>query len=214
MALYNGNGAWWQFVTSAFVHANMAHLSRNMFLLWLWGSVLRREVTGPGVWFAYVISALGANIAAATFLGAKVKTGTALLGVSASGGCAGVALAALALTFRPTLRWLLGAALAVQFTLPALISAPVPFAPAAAGGAAAAGQSMLAKLLPGWMASAAGDVAGAGSLVGAAAAGVGSGPGLGGFVTVLKSPAMSWLWGAAAGALIVVFLARLPVPPE
>ncbi|GFR45117.1 hypothetical protein Agub_g6495, partial [Astrephomene gubernaculifera] len=59
LALYNAGGAWWQFVTSAFVHANMAHLSRNMFLLWLWGSVLRREVGGPGVWFAYVLSALG-----------------------------------------------------------------------------------------------------------------------------------------------------------
>lgn len=284
-----------QFATSSFVHANVAHLSRNMFLLWIFGSALRREVTGPGVWFTYVVCALGAyvmrarsglgagrgagsgqrvgsrkrgrgvvtwgreewaggnagsqegsagrtmdgvlhrayasrpcmhtptmlsrtagaNMAAVYALGAKAKVGTALLGVAASGGVAGVALAALALSARPSLRWIMGAALAVQFTFPALLAAPVPYMPAAAGGAGAAGAAVLTKLLPGWVLAGAGEqlagVAGAGAL-GLGAAGGGSG--VGGFMAALKAPAMSWLWGAAAGALIVVVLARLPVPPE
>ncbi|EFJ51117.1 hypothetical protein VOLCADRAFT_103525 [Volvox carteri f. nagariensis] len=212
LALYNAGGAWWQYGTSAFVHANLTQLSRNMFLLWLWGSALRRVVGGPGVWFTYVICALGSNMVAAYTLGAKAKAGTALLGVAASGGCAGVALAALALTARPSLRWLMAVGLAVQFTLPALLAAPVPGMPAVAGGAAAAGQSALARLLPGWMTAAAGD-----QLVGGAATvavGSSSSSGLGAFLTALKTPAMSWLWGAAAGALIVIILAKLPVPPE
>ncbi len=154
----------------------------------------------------------GSNMAASYALGAKVKTGAALLGVAASGGCAGVALAALVLTARPSLRWLIGAALAVQFTLPALLAAPVPYMPAAAGGAAAAGQGALARLLPSWITTAAGEQ------FGTASAGVGTGvgmsTGLGAFVTALKTPAMSWLWGAAAAALIVIILAKLPVPPE
>ncbi|GLI70706.1 hypothetical protein VaNZ11_015650, partial [Volvox africanus] len=122
LALYNSGGTWLQYGTSAFVHANLAHLSRNMFMLWLWGSTLRPVVGSPGVWLAYIVCALGSNMAAAYALGAKAKAGTALLGVAASGGCAGVALAALALTARPSLRWLMGAVLAVQFTFPALLA--------------------------------------------------------------------------------------------
>ncbi|PNH09018.1 hypothetical protein TSOC_004362 [Tetrabaena socialis] len=146
-----------------------------------------------------------ANLTAASALGAKAASSTALLGVAASGGCAGVALAALVLTARPSLRWLMGATLAVQFTLPALLAAPVPYAPAAAGNAAAAGATALARLFPAWVLGPVGEQA--------TNAGAG-GSGLGAFVAALKSPAMSWLWGAAAGALLVVLLARLPVPPE
>ncbi len=151
-------------------------------------------------------------MAAVYFLGAKVKAGTALLGLGASGGCAGVAIAALLLTARPSLRWLLGAGLAVQFTMPALLATPVPFSPAVGGGAAAAGQSALTALLPGWLLGAMGG--GGGATAGVAAAGGGGGSGLGAFLAALKSPAMSWLWGAAAGALIVVILARLPEPKD
>ncbi len=35
--------------------SHVRHLSRNMLLLWIWASALRREVTGPGVWFTYDI---------------------------------------------------------------------------------------------------------------------------------------------------------------
>ncbi|GIL60035.1 hypothetical protein Vafri_14661 [Volvox africanus] len=214
LALYNANGTWLQYGTSAFVHANLAHLSRNMFLLWLWGSMLRRVVGSPGLWFAYFVCALGSNIAAAYALGAKAKAGTALLGVAASGGCAGVALAALVLTAQPSLRWFMSAVLAIQFTLPALLAAPVPYMPAAAAGAAAAGQNALTRLLPAWLTAAAGDQV-ASSTATAVGGGVSGGStGLGAFLTALKAPAMSWLWGAAAGALIVIILAKLPVPPE
>ncbi|GIL82485.1 hypothetical protein Vretimale_11925 [Volvox reticuliferus] len=214
LALYNASGTWLQYGTSAFVHANLAHLSRNMFLLWLWGSTLRRVVGSPGVWFAYIVCALGSNMAVAYALGAKAKAGTALLGVAASGGCAGVALAGLVLTARPSLRWLMGAVLAVQFTLPALLAAPVPYMPAAAAGAAAAGQNALTRLLPAWVTAAAGDQVAASSSTAVGVGVSGGSTGLGAFLTALKAPAMSWLWGAAAGALIVIILAKLPVHPE
>jgi membrane associated rhomboid family serine protease len=50
-----------QFATSAFVHANISHLARNAFVLWLFGSALRREVTTGGLWFTYLASAMGAR---------------------------------------------------------------------------------------------------------------------------------------------------------
>ncbi|KAG2443273.1 hypothetical protein HYH02_009344 [Chlamydomonas schloesseri] len=147
----------------AFVHANM------FLLLWIWRSALRREVTRPGVWFTYILCALGADMYGR------------------------------------------------GFTLPALLAAP--YIPAAAGSAGAAGPAVLTKLLPGWVLAGAGE-----QLAGASGAGRGNGLGLGlgaggsrlgGFVSALKAPAMSWLWGVAAGALIeVILLARLPVPPE
>lgn len=152
----------------------------------------------------------GSNLAVATTLGVKGKAGLQLLGLASSGGVAGVALAALLVTAAPTsVRWLLGAALAAQFTLPALLSAPVPGLHAAGGGAAAAGASALGQLLPGWVTAPGGVGAG----VGAGAAG-GGGGGLGAFVAALQSPALAWLWGAAAGAAVVALLAKLPVPPE
>jgi hypothetical protein len=148
----------------------------------------------------------GSNAAAAHFLGAKAKVGVALLGLGASGGVAGVALAALLLTAQPTsLRWLLGAALAAQFTLPALLAAPVPGMAAVGGGAAAAGATALSQLLPAWMTA----PSTAAPLGGNAAGGE-----LARFWSSLQSPAMSWLWGACLGALLVVLLAKLPVPEE
>jgi hypothetical protein len=159
----------------------------------------------------------------------------------------GVALAALALTARPSLGWLMAAGLASYVMMPPLLFAPVPVSRAsrvarvltvnlswswrgarvaalqrsvalrcsrarcprfccvqsmasAAGSAGSAGQALLARLLPSWALSGSGAadvVSSAGSLWAA-----------------FTSPSLSWLWGAAAGALLVVVLARLPVPPE
>lgn len=49
----------YHFVSSAFVHANVAHLSRNMFLVWLFGSMVQKEISSFGVWFTYLLCAVG-----------------------------------------------------------------------------------------------------------------------------------------------------------
>lgn len=48
-----------QWVSSAFVHASSEHLTRNLSVVWLAGSMVAPEVGGAGVWFAYLLAAAG-----------------------------------------------------------------------------------------------------------------------------------------------------------
>jgi hypothetical protein len=61
---------------------------------------------------------LGANISSWAFLAgtAKVKA-LSMLGVASSGGALGIFLSAMALSFTPSLAWLIGAGLSGQGTL-------------------------------------------------------------------------------------------------
>ena len=68
-----------------------------------------------------------------------------MLGVASSGGTLGIFLAAMALSCRPSLAWLLGAALSGNFVLGMLLKAPASAAAAAA--AAATAQQPQAPLL-------------------------------------------------------------------
>lgn len=54
---------WWQFLTSSFCHASWAHLSNNTFLLYVFGKIVEEEEGLWGVWFTYIITAVGASIA-------------------------------------------------------------------------------------------------------------------------------------------------------
>jgi membrane associated rhomboid family serine protease len=60
--LNNGNPAWFQFITSMFCHANWAHLSGNMFLLYVFGKIVEEEEGVVGVVASYLITGLGANL--------------------------------------------------------------------------------------------------------------------------------------------------------
>jgi hypothetical protein len=47
---------WWQFVTSIFCHANWAHLSGNIFFLYVFGKIVEEEEGAFGVWFSYLFT--------------------------------------------------------------------------------------------------------------------------------------------------------------
>ena len=54
--------AWFQFITSMFCHANWAHISGNMFLLYVFGKIVEEEEGVLGVVASYLITGLGANL--------------------------------------------------------------------------------------------------------------------------------------------------------
>lgn len=47
---------WWQWVTSIFCHANWAHLSGNIFFLYVFGKIVEEEEGFFGVWFSYLFT--------------------------------------------------------------------------------------------------------------------------------------------------------------
>ena len=51
---------WWQFLTNSFCHANWAHLSSNMFGLYVFGRSVEEDEGGGAVWLTYIVCALGA----------------------------------------------------------------------------------------------------------------------------------------------------------
>ena len=51
---------WWQFFTSIFCHANYAHLSGNVFFLYVFGNIVEQEEGAFGVWFSYLFTGVGA----------------------------------------------------------------------------------------------------------------------------------------------------------
>jgi membrane associated rhomboid family serine protease len=60
--LNHNSPAWFQFITSMFCHANWAHLSGNMFLLYVFGKIVEEEEGVLGVVASYLITGLGANL--------------------------------------------------------------------------------------------------------------------------------------------------------
>ena len=59
---------WWQFVTSIFCHANWAHLSGNIFFLYVFGKIVEEEEGAFGVWFSYLFTGVGAGLASYVML--------------------------------------------------------------------------------------------------------------------------------------------------
>lgn len=53
---------WWQFITCSFCHASWAHLSSNTFLLYVFGKIVEEEEGLWGVWFTYIITAVGETL--------------------------------------------------------------------------------------------------------------------------------------------------------
>eukprot|EP00210_Caulerpa_lentillifera_P008428 g8040.t1 len=60
--LYHAAPRWWQFVTCAFCHASWAHLSSNLFLLYVFGKLIEEHEGALGLWTSYIICALGGSI--------------------------------------------------------------------------------------------------------------------------------------------------------
>ena len=68
LALSHWAPSWWQFATSLFVHRDWAHLTDNLFLLYMFGRIVEEEEGFWGVLVSYLICGLGANIASILLL--------------------------------------------------------------------------------------------------------------------------------------------------
>lgn len=60
--LNHANPAWYQFITSMFCHANWAHLSSNLFMLFIFGRLIEEDEGAIGVVSSYGITGLFANL--------------------------------------------------------------------------------------------------------------------------------------------------------
>ena len=86
--LNHARPTWWQFATSTFCHANWAHLSSNIFFLYIFGKLIEEEEGAFGVWMSYLVTGIGANLASWFLLPKSVG------GVLGIGGAATVSLGA------------------------------------------------------------------------------------------------------------------------
>ena len=122
------NPRWWQFVTSIFCHANWAHLSGNIFFLYIFGKIVEEEEGAFGVWFSYLFTGVGAGLASYLVLprgsGGLLGVGaSATVSLGASGAVFGLfAISVLTKLTRPSLRKLLEAIILGQFVVERFLS--------------------------------------------------------------------------------------------
>ena len=83
-------GAWWQVITSAFVHADFDHLARNMVALLVFGYAVEPAIGGRRLLFAYATTAAASSLAELL-----LEPGVSLGASAAVYGVAGVYLALL-----------------------------------------------------------------------------------------------------------------------
>ncbi|GAX82868.1 hypothetical protein CEUSTIGMA_g10294.t1 [Chlamydomonas eustigma] len=190
--------SWWSFISSAFVHHNFEQLGRNMFILFFFSKLVYRDLGAVGVWFTYILGAVGANVSSWVFLAgaAKVKA-VSMLGVASSGGAMAVFLASMVLSFTPSLAWVMGVILSGNVILGMMLQAPVSAAAAAAAkSASSSSQGMISPLS---------------SLVTMDPVAVAKAV-FRSMEQTAVSPGNSWVLGAAVAAAVVVVMARLPDP--
>lgn len=66
--LHHYNPQWYQFITSMFCHANWAHISGNLFFLYIFGKMIEED-QGPFMLIGcYLLCGLGANLLSYLFL--------------------------------------------------------------------------------------------------------------------------------------------------
>ncbi len=70
--LSHTNPHWYQFVTSTFCHLNWAHISGNLFFLYIFGKLIEEEEGTSGVILSYLICGIGANVASIQFQEANI----------------------------------------------------------------------------------------------------------------------------------------------
>jgi membrane associated rhomboid family serine protease len=67
--------AWYQYVTSLFCHANWAHLSGNLFFLYLFGRLVEEREGASGVILSYLACGAGSNAISVLFMSGGVLLG-------------------------------------------------------------------------------------------------------------------------------------------
>lgn len=60
--LNHAHPAWYQFLTAMFCHANWAHLSGNLFFLYIFGKLVEEEEGIIGIVGSYLVCGLGASV--------------------------------------------------------------------------------------------------------------------------------------------------------
>lgn len=63
--------AWYQFFTAMFCHANWAHISGNLFFLYIFGKLVEEEEGVIGIVSSYLICGLGASVMSFLFHGSS-----------------------------------------------------------------------------------------------------------------------------------------------
>jgi rhomboid protease GluP len=61
-------GYWWQFITSMFVHVNIAHIAGNMFFLLIFGMKAEELFTGTEYYTIYFASGLAGNLLSLVYM--------------------------------------------------------------------------------------------------------------------------------------------------
>lgn len=97
------DGEYWRFITYAFLHGSIMHLTMNMLCLLMWAPIVERRIGVPKFLFIYFLSAVAGGVV--SYFGHP----GGVVSIGASGAISGVVGALLALTL---LRML---ALPVQF---------------------------------------------------------------------------------------------------
>ena len=142
---------WWQFVTSIFCHANWAHLSGNIFFLYVFGNIVEQEEGAFGVWFSYLFTGVGAGLASYLMLpkaagGVLGMGAAATVSLGASGAVFGLfAVSVLTKLAKMDARKLLEAVILGQFVVERFFS-EAKMAAAASGGIGAGGVNHVAHL--------------------------------------------------------------------
>lgn len=92
--LHHAQPRWWQFLTSAFCHANFEHLNSNLFMLLVFGKTVEQEEGFAGVWASYVFCGVGACLASYFLLpsvtGGGLLGGGSVVSLGASGAVFGL----------------------------------------------------------------------------------------------------------------------------
>jgi membrane associated rhomboid family serine protease len=96
-------GAWWQLLTSGFLHIGPLHLAFNMFALWVIGRDLERALGSVRFLVVYLVSLLGGSLAVFLFANPVSNTAGASGAVFGLMGGLAVVLMRLRLSPRPAL---------------------------------------------------------------------------------------------------------------
>jgi membrane associated rhomboid family serine protease len=110
-------GAWWQLITSGFLHTGLLHIAFNMIALWVFGQELEPVLGKVRFLVVYLVSLLGGSLA--VFLFADPASGTAGASGAVFGlmGALAVVLLRLRLSPRPALTLILLNVI-ISFTVP------------------------------------------------------------------------------------------------
>ncbi len=107
--------SWYQYVTSTFCHASLAHISGNLFFLYLFGKLIEEEEGTLGLVVTYLVTGIGANVISEIFL-----SGGAALG--ASGAVFGLFVVSVLIKLKWNLRSIVEAAILGQFVVMQVLS--------------------------------------------------------------------------------------------